>query len=138
MKSSLRRQVWRRASGTCEYCQMPSQFYRAPFQIDHIIAEQHGGQTVFSNLALACFHCNLGKGPNIAGKDPATRRMTRLFHPRQDHWEDHFRWHGARLIGRTPIGRTTIQVLDINHIAYVLVRKALIDARIFPPTPELP
>ncbi len=131
MNSSLRRRVWQRASGLCEYGRMPSQFYLAPFQIDHVIAEQHGGSTTFGNLALACFHCNLHKGPNIAGKDPMSRRTTRLFHPRVDHWEDHFRWRGARLMGRTAIGRTTIQVLDINHPAYLLARKALKDAGLF-------
>ena len=132
MKSSFKRQVWRRANGACEYCRMPSRYYLAPFQVDHIIAEQHGGRTVLVNLALACYHCNLHKGPNIAGKDPATRRITRLFHPRRDVWQDHFRWRGPKLLGRTPVGRTTIAVLDINNEAYVLVRKALIEAGLFP------
>jgi 5-methylcytosine-specific restriction endonuclease McrA len=132
MKSSLKRRVRQRANGTCEYCRMASRFYRAPFQIDHVIAEQHGGRTVFSNLALACYHCNLKKGPNIAGKDPATKRTTRLFHPRHDRWEDHFRWRGAKLLGRTSIGRATIHVLEINDMAYLLVRTALLDAGLFP------
>ena len=132
MKPALRRQVWRRASGICEYCRMPSRLYLSPYQIDHIIAEQHGGRTVLSNLALACYHCNLHKGPNIAGKDPTTRRTTRLFHPRRDQWEDHFQWRGPKLVGRTAVGRTTIVVLTINHPAYVLVRRALIAAKVFP------
>jgi hypothetical protein len=110
---------------------MPSEFYRAPFQIDHILAQQHGGKTTLNNTALACFHCNLHKGPNIAGRDPTSGRMTRLFHPRNDRWADHFRWQGATLVGRTAVGRTTIYVLDMNHPAYVLVRQALIDADLF-------
>ena len=131
MKASLKRQVWRRANGCCEYCRMPSEFYLAPYQIDHVIAEQHGGRTTLPNLALACFHCNLKKGPNIAGRDSVTRRTTRLFHPRQDQWDGHFRWYGAKLVGRTAIGRTTIHVLNINNPAYLAVRKALMDARLF-------
>jgi 5-methylcytosine-specific restriction endonuclease McrA len=55
-----------------------------PFQIDHILAEKHGGETVESNLALSCPHCNRFKGPNIAGVDPATAQLTRLFDPRRD------------------------------------------------------
>jgi hypothetical protein len=132
MQSFLKKRVWQRADGACEYCKMPSAFYRAPFQIDHIIAEQHGGRATLNNLALACYHCNLHKGPNISGKDPVTRRTTRLFHPRNDAWEDHFRWRGPKLVGRTSIGRTTIMVLDMNHPAYLLVRKALMDAGVFP------
>lgn len=110
---------------------MPTAFYRVPFQIDHIIGKQHEGPATLGNLALACYHCNLHKGPNIAGKDRATRRMTRLFHPRRDRWQDHFRWHGAKLVGKTAIGRTTIAVLNINQSSYVLVRKALMDAQLF-------
>jgi 5-methylcytosine-specific restriction endonuclease McrA len=41
-----------------------------PFEIDHIIAESHGGPTAAQNLALACYHCNSFKGANLAGIDP--------------------------------------------------------------------
>ena len=133
MKAFLKRRVWQRAKGVCEYCQMPSRYYLAPFQIDHVIADQHGGRLTLANTALACFHCNLCKGPNIAGKDPVTGRTTRLYHPRQDHWSDHFRWHGVRIIGRTAIGRTTIRVLDMNHSAYMLVRRVLRENGLFLP-----
>jgi hypothetical protein len=54
------------------------------------MAEKHGSSTGESNLAWACFSCNLHKGPNIAGIDPATGKLTWLFHPRQDAWEQHF------------------------------------------------
>jgi len=70
MTETLAREVWRRAGNACEYCRMPQAFYPAPFQIDHIIARQHGGVTGIGNLALACLHCNAHKGPNIAGLDP--------------------------------------------------------------------
>jgi hypothetical protein len=45
----------------------PSASHPAPFQIDHIIARQHGGATELENLALACIHCNRFKGPNMLG-----------------------------------------------------------------------
>ena len=44
---------------------------RLPCHIDHVIAQQHGGVTAASNLALACYACNLHKGPNLSGRDPA-------------------------------------------------------------------
>ncbi len=62
---SLERLVRRRALGCCEYCGLPEQYSSAPFQMDHIIAEQHRGPTVPSNLALACCACNHHKGPNL-------------------------------------------------------------------------
>jgi hypothetical protein len=45
-----------------------------PFEVDHIIAEQHGGRTVAGNLAWSCFADNHHKGPNLAGIDPKSRR----------------------------------------------------------------
>jgi len=81
---------------------------------------------VESNLALACFHCNTHKGPNVAGMDRLTGQIVRLFHPREDQWEDHFEWTGATLIGRTAIGRVTVDVLAINHPHAVAVRESLI------------
>jgi len=48
----------------------------------------------------------------------ATRKKTfRLFNPRRDKWEKHFRWNYARtqVIGLTAIGRTTIMTLQLNH-----------------------
>jgi hypothetical protein len=64
--------VRQRARWRCEYCQLPKQFSSTPFQFDLVIAEQHGGKTRASNLALACLADNNHKGPNLAGIDPKT------------------------------------------------------------------
>jgi len=60
---------------------MPSDFDRAPFEVDHVVPEKMSGPTVASNLALACFKCNNHKGPNIAGIDPETGEKEFLFDP---------------------------------------------------------
>jgi len=95
------------------------------------VARQHGGQTVLENLALACLHCNRHKGPNIAGADPNTGEILRLFHPRGDVWNEHFEWTGAELRGRTAIGRVTIHVLAINQADFLAMREALIQEQAF-------
>src|ERR1700722_18848110 len=92
MNEALKRLVLDRAENTCEYCRLPQWLDVLPFQIDHVIAEQHHGPTAAENLALSCLNDNLHKGPNIAGLDPDTGLLTRLFHPRQDNWEEHFGW----------------------------------------------
>jgi len=102
-----------------------------PFQIDHIVAEQHGGVTEPDNLALACCFCNRYKGPNLSGVDPATRKVVRLFDPRRQNWSDHFRWDGALLVGKTEIGRATIQTLSINRSDAVAVRELLMAEGVF-------
>jgi hypothetical protein len=128
MDESLAEQVLRRAGGVCEYCRMPQVFYpTVPFPIDHVVARQHGGQTAANNLALSCLHCKSHKGPNIAGVDPRTRVLTRLFNPRRNKWERHFRWDGPFLIGRTATGRVTVGVLAMNDPDLVAVRQALIE-----------
>ncbi len=111
---------------------MPQAFYRVPFQIDHVVAKQHGGETVLENLALSCFHCNTHKGPNVGGIDPESGKLTRLYHPRRDGWEEHFRWTGSTLSGISAIGRATIRVLAINDPDYVAVRQGLVDEGVFP------
>jgi hypothetical protein len=64
--------------------------------------------------------------------DAQTRQLTPLFHPRRDRWADHFRWRGPRLVGVPPVGRVTIQVLNINHPEDVKLRRLLIAEGIFP------
>jgi len=54
--AELRRLVINRANGRCEYCLVPQDAIFAPHQPDHIIAEQHGGETEADNLALSCLH----------------------------------------------------------------------------------
>jgi HNH endonuclease len=126
--------VWQRASTICEYCQLPQALSSIPFEIDHIIAQKHSGPTESENLALTCFFCNSYKGPNIAGIDPESGRIVRLYHPRKDRWSRHFIWDGPLLVGRTAIGRATIAVLAINHPDAVELRTSLIEEGVFPTT----
>jgi hypothetical protein len=97
-----------------------------PFQIDHILAEKHGGETTEDNLALACPHCNRHKGPNIAGFDVETRQIVRLFNPRIDIWAQHFEADNVHLRGKTAIGRVTVGVLGMNSADQLRVRQALL------------
>jgi hypothetical protein len=106
---------------------MPGFAYAGSLHVDHVVARQHGGVTSIENLALACLHCNQRKGPNIAGRNPETGKIIPLFHPRQHDWTEHFEWRGADLIGRTEIGRATIQVLAINDPGFRAIRIALME-----------
>ncbi len=129
MNDALRLLVRNRAHHTCEYCQLTAR--DAPFlafQVDHIIARQHGGTDDLDNLALACLWCNLHKGPNLSGIDPESGEIIPLFHPRQDLWHTHFTLQGVHIIGQTPAGRATIRVLNMNAPEQVELRIELIDS----------
>jgi hypothetical protein len=133
MDAALIRLVWRRAGDCCEYCRLPQEFERPPFQIDHIIARKHQGPSTADNLALSCLHCNSFKGTDIATLAPLTRKLTPLFNPRRQVWSRHFRWEDAYLTGRTPIGAATVVLLKINDPFRVILREALIAEGVFPP-----
>jgi hypothetical protein len=107
--------IRQRAENCCEYCRLAEAGRLARFHIDHIIAIKHDGTDDDDNLCLACPKCNAHKGDNVAALDPLSRTATRLYDPRQQVWDDHFRLNpDATINGLTPEGRTTIHVLRIN------------------------
>jgi hypothetical protein len=52
--------------------------------------------------------------------------MVRLFHPWLDLWTEHFAFEGAVIVGLTPIGRATVQVLAMNAEDLLIFRVELL------------
>jgi 5-methylcytosine-specific restriction endonuclease McrA len=100
MDESLAQAVRNRADGVCEYCKLPDAIHGIPFEIDHAVAQKHHGTTELSNLVYSCLHCNRHKGTDLAGLDPRTKKLTRLFNPRRHKWEHHFHYDGPILVGK--------------------------------------
>jgi len=129
LTAQRRARVRRRAQQACEYCRLPQRASILPHQIDHIIAQQHLGADEESNLCLCCLRCNLKKGPNIASIDPevgSADNIVALFHPRKQHWQDHFRLReDGRIVGTTPEGRATARLLDFNAEDRLQLRRVL-------------
>ncbi len=129
----LAAKVARRAGHRCEYCHLPEDASLFAFQPDHVIAVKHHGPTNAENLAWTCFYCNSYKGACVAGYDPDSFRLTRLFDPRRDAWTEHFKRQRGLIIGMTPVGRATVVVLNINHPDAIKIREELIaDGRLDP------
>lgn len=126
MTNVVRRLVNRRAGGVCEYCHLPQDGHEERFSVDHVIAQQHLTDDGPENLALCCLRCNLRKGPNLSGLDPADGSIVPLFNPRQQTWVEHFDWVGPRLAGRTPTGRATVTTLQMNALERVALRVVLL------------
>ena len=115
MDANLRVAVRDRAGQRCEYChRSQADSPLIAFHVEHIIPRKHGGSSELDNLALACPDCNLHKGSDLAGIDPETGSVVRLFDPRTQNWQEHFAWDGMRITGWTAIGRATVRVLDLN------------------------
>lgn len=115
-----------RALGLCEYCHAAELWQYVRFTLDHVQPRALGGADSPENLALACFHCNRRKSDHRGGVDPQSGERAELFNPRRDAWRDHFRWASDRLRveGLTPMGRATVEVLQMNRERAVLVREA--------------
>ena len=126
----LRRLVRDRAGHRCEYCLLHEDDALLPHEPDHIVPIKHRGGTQLDNLAWTCFLCNRSKGTDLASLDPKTGRLARLFHPRLDAWESHFRLEpGGRIVAFTPEGRVTEYLLKFNIHENVEMRRLLMRAR---------
>ncbi len=127
ISESLRRLVIQRAKSRCEYCCLHEFYAFFAHEIDHIYAEKHGGDTIETNLCLACADCNRHKGSDICSRDPLTGDVVTLFHPRRHEWQTHFRLAETGLIEPlTANGRVTERVLQFNRIELVTERARLI------------
>lgn len=132
--AELRRLVIARARECCEYCLLHQDDTPFTHQIDHLIAVKHGGQTLLINLALACLKCNRNKGSDLSAIDPLDGAIVTLFTPRTQVWTEHFAVDNARVVGLTPIGRATVQLLRINDRVRLAQRRKLAVAGRYPPT----
>ncbi len=129
----LRMLVRRRAGSQCEYCGVDELDGLFPHQVDHIVASKHRGPTHADNLALSCILCNRRKGSDASSVDPKTGRLVRLYHPRRDRWRAHFTARLGVISGRTPQGRATVSLLQLNDPARLAERRAQIRAGLWRP-----
>jgi len=128
---SLRRQVFSRAEGLCEYCLIHESDTFLGLQIEHIVSEKHGGRTVAENLAAACVFCNRFKGSDIASLTSAGK-LIRLFNPRLDLWHEHFRLDRFQILGVSKVGQATTGLLCFNIADRLLERQTLIRIHRYP------
>jgi len=125
--AKLKRMVAERAQGFCEYCRSPVRFAMQSFSVDHIVPIDAEGKTIAENLAYACEGCNAHKHTKTQALDSVTNELVPLFNPRRQKWQEHFAWSldFTLIVGLTPIGRTTIEILQMNRDGVVNLRRAL-------------
>lgn len=122
------------AGHRCEYCHAPEAVFNLPLEVEHIVPVSRGGEDTAANWALARRACNLYKAAYVSGRDPESDTVVRLFHPREDRWEDQFQVapESGEIVGRTPIGRATIARLGLNSAAQVAARQQWMRLGLFP------
>ena len=129
---NIRQSVALRADYRCEYCRIHRDDLFFIYQIDHIISLKHDGLTEIDNLAFACSLCNQNKGPNLGTYLSGSKRLVRLFNPRQDKWFAHFEVQNGEILPKTRIGAATIKVLDMNNIDRIILRQGLMEIGRYP------
>ena len=122
----IQEQVRQRAGYLCEYCHTAEKWQYVRFTVDHVIPLKQDGSDAFDNLALACFHCNRRKAARLTAVDPDSGEAVFLFNPRQHLWKAHFVWSpdGLCIIGLTPVGRATVEMLKFNRERVLHIRAA--------------
>ena len=105
----------------------------ATFHVEHVVPQSEGGADSLDNLCLACPSCNLHKSNRTTTLDPASGQIVPLFRPGSMHWGEHFEWTGFLVVGRTAIGRATIEALELNSNRRQRIREAESLFELFPP-----
>ena len=121
---------WQRVSTEEDFflpdCKDQQELTASTHQVDHVIAEKYGGQTVIENLALSCTVCNRRKGSDLSSLDPVAGTLVPLFNPRTQSWSTHFRLEEAHILGVTIEGRTTVAFLRLNAVERLMERTAFL------------
>lgn len=121
----MRRRVRNAFGNRCSYCLAAQRYILSKLEIEHIIPFALGGGNDERNLCLACRLCNLYKSYQIEAIDPITKAVVALYNPHTQAWSDHFQWSqdGAMIAGLTPVGRATVDALQLNNEIAVEVRR---------------
>jgi hypothetical protein len=127
VNESERQRVLERARGCCEYCQSQMRYATQSFSIEHILPKAKGGSDDLENLALSCQGCNNHKFTRTEATDVLSGLVVPLFDPRKHVWLEHFAWGEdfTRVLGLTPIGRASVETLQLNRDGVVNLRWAL-------------
>ena len=135
VSAHTRQAVAKRAQECCEYCRSQLHFSADPYVIEHITPRSRGGSNRLNNLALACQGCNGFKYNKVAAEDPATGETVPLFNPRQSRWNEHCAWSDdfTLVVGLPPIGRATVEALQLNREGIINFRKVLFAVGEHPP-----
>lgn len=131
--TKMGQRVVEQAGNRCGYCLGEQRYIFTPLEIDHILPTAAGG-TDEDNLWLACPLCNSHKGTKTHGVDNNSKTKVKLFNPRKQNWNRHFYViNGIEIVGKTAIGRVTVESLRLNSRLAITVRMNWLIGGWYPP-----
>ncbi len=134
VSDKLRQKIVDQAGDRCGYCLGEQRYIFEPLEIDHLLPTGKGGTDDEENLWLACRFCNSRKGMQTQGFDELTKKKLPLFNPRKQNWNRHFTIeNGIEIVGKTSVGRATVNALQMNNHLVITVCKNWLIAGWYPP-----
>lgn len=134
ISDKLRQKIIEQSGNRCGYCLGEQRYIFAPLEIDHIVPTAEGGNDDEENLWLACRFCNSHKSTKTHGIDALTKRKTPIYNPRKQKWHRHFYIvDGIKIVGKTAVGRVTVESLRLNNHLALTVRSNWLIAGWYPP-----
>ena len=135
LSKKLKEKIRTQAKFRCGYCLRSETLTGMPMDFEHLKPLAVGGENIEENIWLSCRRCNEFKGIQILALDPKTNKMSSIFNPRTQNWNEHFYWSsdGTEIIGKTSIGRATVSALKLNEEVIVITRKLWVSVGWFPP-----
>ena len=124
--------VAKRAEFRCEYCRVHEDDRLYSFQIEHIVAIKHCGNSDIDNLAYACPHCNQHKGTDLVTFLLDYDDLVPIYNPRKMVWTAHFEVNSGSIIAKTRTGEATVKLLNLNAPDLVILRQLLMDIERYP------
>lgn len=87
---------------------------------------------------MSCRECNTHKAAKTKAIDRLTGKTVSLFNPRKQSWYEHFEFSEdySEIIGKTAVGRATVDALQMNNIYQITARLAWSETSKFPPKDE--
>ncbi len=135
ISAELEKKIREAAKYRCGYCLSPQILMPLKLEIEHLHPISKGGTNDKENLWLSCRKCNSHKASKIYGFDSILSKRAKLFNPRKQIWSEHFAWNIEKnlIIGKTSVGRATVNALKLNNEFLVTARQFWISFGIFPP-----
>jgi exopolyphosphatase/pppGpp-phosphohydrolase len=135
IKKALDALIRRQAKNRCGYCLNPQELLPYKLEIEHLTPKASGGASTEENLWLACPTRNAHKAAKTEALDNLTGKTVKLFNPRTQIWREHFEFSRdkTQIIGKTPIGRATVESLQINNFYQTTARSIWVEMNRFPP-----
>ena len=131
-KSFIKQALLRMSHGKCCYCEC-----RLEEESKYLEVEHYSPKSIFKdlvvfwlNLFASCKRCNVHKSNHDPSVEP-------LIHPVDDNPKDHLTLKAYRFYAKTEKGRTTIDVINLNHHKQLVQKRFEIGVKMIEELDEL-